>query len=117
MNIYIYFGILLTFIGILLTTFLSTLLSTYGGIILIFIGTLLSTIVGIRGNKKENEKTLKEVEEKLNEFQSNIDKVKDSSLSESVKEVVKKTEDQFNRWANKFVQKKDELVSNKRKKC
>ena len=116
MNIYIYLGILLTFIGILLTTFLSTLLSTIIGISLIFMGTILSTIVGIRSNKKENEKTLIEVEDKLAEFQSEIKSVKDASLSESVKEVVKKTEDQFNRWANKFVQKKDELVISQKKK-
>lgn len=116
MNKYIYLGILLTFIGILITTFVHTFWSAYVGTLLIFIGTILAAVVGIRSNRYENKKTINEVNDKLKEFQNKIDVIKDRALSKSAKKIVKKTEDQFINWANKFVQKKDQLVISQKKK-
>ena len=86
------------------------------GLFLIFVGSMLATYGSMLSNRIQNERTGREFSDQLKEFRSDIETEKEKTSTKEERNAVEKTEDQFNIWANKFIDSKAELSISQKKR-
>jgi hypothetical protein len=75
------------------------------GIVIIALGTLLTYY----GSSLSSENDKKEITDKIDSFNKNIERVKNENITQSEKdEKIKKIQEEFNSWAEQFEKKKEE---------